>query len=1540
MTINRNEDRPTYFEKIFAALYFAHLLNGKKQIREIHIKPDRVNGEKRRIEDMTVVFSNGKKHVMQLKYSETANGWSFGDLVFGERALSNLSANSEGSNIYKFLKSWRYHNCSTNCSLYLVSNKPLGDELRVFYADLEKLGSKKITWAVFKKKYQARIELIKKNCIKQPFKNDGELKRFLISFKFLRTDYVESEKELIKVLSILGIQDEDRVYSFITRCTKKFLEDTVVVTSDDVKKLLYLVSTGLIQEIEPPPNYTPRIDLEKQIITTTDKVKATGGFVFLFAPSGAGKTVLLSELTKKYSSIFLPYFCRLRPFDTKKKKGQYNHERLSSKWFKVDLVQRCYELGLIKTNLDLMLNDSFIDQVFEESLTELSKRALETKDKKIVIIVDALDQVTTDKYSAKSVLDAIPRVNYPGIVFLLSTWGSNYIPDSLTNSRHVNELKINLKFTKTDISNYFIKSGILLTSQQIFNIEKRTSGLAISLFYLLNKLKKNPVDQYDVIINSSLISNDVFGWYKPIWDSLNTRQKDYLGYLCFHYAKIDKDILLDIEGKRASPANFLELLKEIDPFVEIKNNSIQPYHDSFRRFILQKLKSVNNEFHTKILNYHISKLNNNYSTRFLIKHLNSLPQRKASYYYQKLFSKDYLNKIFKTNTAENSIKSEIGQSFVRYFCTKNKIQEMMSAAVQTSRLYPTIDDNDIYLKAKIGSIKYLNEIDQELQSYNPQHHNGYEEWVLKRLKIANILRDSTTPEARKMGTMLLEDSLFKIKLNSNIIWHEHQNEVWNSIDEYLEGQVMFGKYNEAIKYLKRRIKFKEKHLSTYGLIANKLANLNLLQWKINRNLVLTRWSSLNSIEKIASFLAIPELYKHFRKEIRQILSNQNLLRYLHGNNQLLSVAECIYEKRIKNKKDLIKKILPKVKMEVPYHRDHYSMWGMHNEKSDFLRILTLTSLVQDAFNLNVYYDDLLKGAFKNKPEEYKNDAFVNVLRLYHILNLKIIESKTKKLNFRNFNQPIQRTFKEFFEKTNLKKDYTDSYEYMKKVAPYKQNIEFFICLWLAAISKVFPNNISSFIKYFSPYLDSDQFKQNPEIYEALLKTLIGTKQSTINATVDKYFSKLYQLRLHEQLTNIAKRDQLQTLASLAATYKNFELAEKSYNKSLKYSHALWSKEDLRVFSLIDSLKFQKDEKDFEEVKEMIKKVSTVAESSWYFYNELVGSASYADFSLGLRYLYEFSVSDKIVLNKAISTIIKAYFSRYPQSNIKEIEPIRKMLILDEEYYNHEYSVEAYEALIKQQTKVDIKNSAYILDEYLVYINTKIYSKDRFAVLNKLLIILKEHPTLKRKVNQQIRQMENAGYKVTEYNQNMPVPEIENKSAKAANIFKSRDFKKTEKILDSLKTSWDLEQSIGAAASNFKAAHLKKLEKYSAKRGLNLYSIPRFVQCQIEKTKRNGRGISKIKNKILNSIGHADYPSYINEMIKEVSKLEFVYKKMFLKQLVKKVLVEYCASEYSFYQTLNHLGDIIDTYCPEVNMALYSPLLKEVNNSIKLSLSAK
>lgn len=1559
---NRNEDVAFYFEKLLACFDYLELLKNESPINRLQIKPDRKYGADRRIDDLTRFNRDNTVEVIQIKHSfvnDTRIG--FGDLWVAKKD-SVGGKRKEGTNIFKFLKSWRFHkkNGAKRITLTLVSNKDLNIKAKTFFSSIKKLKTKDISWRDFSKQYAYEIQSIKDNCIKSAFINTNELREFIYSLNYRKVEDINNLHDLLqKKLGNFGITEKEKMDAFINRVTRSFISnDKVDILQSDVVALIGRVKTGLLHEIMTPDNYIPRPELEKKILAAIDLKKNKGGFVFLFSPSGSGKTVLLSRLAEK-NPDFLPYFCRIRPFEAVRGKSGYsNINRLSSSWFKVDIIQRCNEFGLVDKTAGIDDDKNYIDKTFDEALAAISKKAISRPGKKIVIIVDALDQVETDKYKGQSVLDAIPLIQHPGVVFLLSTWGESYLPVSIKNISNSTEksTNIDLSFSEKEIKEYFKNINVHLTKDQVAIIKFKTKGLAISLFYLANTLKQKK--DIDSVINSTGQYDKVFGWYKPIWSSLGTYEQECLGSLCFHIARVKKEDLRNIVKKSLTPLVFTKLLEKITPFIEVRAGYIEPYHDSFRRFVVSSLAENKIHFHKLLAKYYSNLgMRSQYGIKYIAKHLEAAGFKDGSVLkiFKQLDESNFFSKILLLNI-DDLTKVETGNVFVRFFYKTNNIKSLVKYSILTSNIYPSVYNDISYKKAFIGTEKMISEVDTALTI--PKSANEYDqrEWVFRRLSIGNLLRKKTDKNSLILSSRFLDDGLFRITINPNLLWGENaKHEFWDNVDVITEAYVNTGQYIRAINFLKKHIGFTKKTHKNTGFLLSKVVSIHLQNLNFNRSEVLKQIAKSSKIERLLFYIA---LWKNKQKNISQkdflnILDDISMESYF-SEDQLLDFVEVLIAFDKKKYADRIKKILTKFSVNTPYYNHNFTHWGdLDNGRNNFLRLMSLKVFVDSDFDFKDYYDVSLKNKFGSRGDfsEYNNSGFIETLIIQitlRCIRFSVFIGESGWLQFwKAFkdNLLIYKGKIDFINSVNKSNSYRS--DLLKTHQPYLYDLYNLINENLKFISDNFANKVEFAINNVESILGYDYIKNNTDIMEIIVR-VSNMLNTNLKDKVDIYLAELFKYRKNESLDNITKSDNLQNLATLAASKNCNFLAENIFEQSLKYSKGLWSKEDFRFYNFIDSVRTQnKEELDF--VLKCINKVSDVVEGGWYWRIEFLESATYMDYDLALDYAYEFIVNGESRQNEVLSRIVKTYIKFYPYSGIKNIVPIAELINIKDEggYDLYESITSVTYALIKAALEnSDLSTARKLVMEYFGKALTDLIPGIRINVFKDFLDFAKTYPELGKEIiffEKHIHYLENAGfkaergtsskYKVT-YNDN----DIDLK--KFQSLAKKNKVEKVIQMIDSYvkKPAYFVDNLVSLIVPHLSTTSIERIITWANKNKIDLVGPTLYISL-IRKAVFENNSIFLKKTIIEISKFQSNTESFrTSHFIKDLNNIDFPGKRRLIRRLLLVSLCKYSGDNYSLPGLFLYSSDAIDENMPELKEFGYDTWKEVVKNSMRLSLS--
>lgn len=1562
----KNEDAPFYFEKLLASLDYLELLDSTGTIARLQIKPDRKYGVDRRIDDLTRFNRDKSIEVVQIKHSVVdGTKIGFSDLWISKVSTAKKGARKEGTNIFKFLKSWRSHR-KTGCkkvTLTLVSNKDLTTKAKKFFAAIASLKIKKLSWRDFNKQYAAEIQIIKNNCSQAKFADAKELKEFVSSLNYRKVGDIDAlHDSLEEKIKSHGITEKTKIDAFINRVTRTFISNKKVdILQSDVVPLIERVKTGLLHEIAAPENYVPRPAIEKKILDAIDSKKKDGGFVFLFSPSGSGKTVLLSRLSES-NPDFLPYFCRIRPFEAVKgKTGYSNTNRLSGSWFKVDIIQRCNEFGLVDKTAGITDDANYIDKTFDEALSAMSKKALQRSGQKIVIIVDALDQVETDKYKDKSILDAIPSVQYPGVVFLLSTWGESYLPTSIKNLSNSTKKDsgIDLFFSEREIEAYFQNSNIHLTQDQIATVKSKTKGLAISLFYLAQKLKRE--HDVDSVIGSTGQYDKVFEWYKPIWASLGKDEQECLGCLCFHLAKVKTDDLRSTVKKSLTPTAFAQLLSKIDPFIDTRSGYIEPYHDSFRRFVVSSLSSNKAYYHKRLAEYYSAfGAQSPYGAKYITKHLESagIGNSSVAKIYKKLDRDMFFTKILRLKI-DDSTKVEIGKNFANFFYKTKNTKSLVRYSILTSNIYPTTYGDNSYKKAFIGTEKLIAEVETALMAPKSSHEHDQREWVFRRLSIGNLLKSRADKNSLHLASRFLDDGLFRFSLNTNLLWDENaEREFWSHASIITEAYVNTNQYLRALRFLKRGIVYKKKTKKITGFIASKVVDVHLQNLKIDRKTTLQEIAKASKIERLIFYIAIWKESQKItnKKDLEAIMTDLSVESYLSDmgdSHQPLDFAELLFAFGKKKYADRIKNILKKCKINVPHYSHGYAYWGDMGGvgRGTFLRYMSLRMLIEPTFDFKKYYEDSLKEQFKNRSDtsEYDNPGFVETLIAQITLRQKRLLVRSQKTDWSHFWKTFEETLATYKQKRDEVKsaDPKDSYRssLSKTHQPYLHDLHLLVEENLGFVAVSFPNKLEFAIGKIESILGDDYVKENTNISETIIR-ISDVTNTNLKDKVDVYLAALLEYRRSEILDNMTKSSNLEDLATLAASKGCQALAENIFEQSLKYSRGLWNKEDLRFYNFVDSARTQ-NKKELDLVLGHINKISDVVEGGWYWRTMLLESATYANYELALDYAYDFIVSGESSQNEALRKIVTTYIKFYPYSSIGNILPVAALIDLKEEtgYQMYENISPVTYALIKAAIiNNDLAAARKWTTEYFERITRDLPPTNRINISKDFINFASTYPELKKEVQifeKHIKHLEGMGFKAEEKS-SARFEDADDKIdlKKFKKLAKKNEVEKVIQMIDAYvkKPAYFVDSLVSSIVPFLSTTSIERIRVWAVDKKVDLLGSTFFIALVRKAVDdNNSLFLKKVVADIFKFQSEAAH-FHSSHFIKELNNVSFPGKRSLIRRMLLVSINKYAGDGYSLPSLFAHSAEAIDDNMPELKEFSYEIWKEVVESSMKLSLS--
>ncbi|WP_235621256.1 ATP-binding protein [Aliivibrio fischeri] len=477
------------------------------------------------------------------------------------------------------------------------------------------------------------------------------------SLKFNRPRQLE--EILIEQARKLGIEqypnDDIYISDFLERLAKKSGEyrtrSAQVSTRDILSELRVRTDFGRIEqkfEIDQNKNITSD---EKNSAFIKDVI--SNKKTLLLGEPGAGKswflTNLIEYLTRK-NHLVIRHYCFTSTNDS------YFEERVSSDIFFGNLIS------------DLERHFPQVKQkkqhLYASNLNELNL-LLSVIDEPILIVVDGLDHIdrvlnnsgTLSKEKTR-IIDFISEIELPDNVSILLGSQPAVEVDTLTDSNDF----IKVQLPKWDIENTkelmgrFECEDIPINGQNLSTLlNEKSEGSPLYLTYILKTLNDYQDITAELIDNLPKYDFNLKNYYEYLTSQIgNNTTSEILS--CLEFAVSKKELKEIIPMKR----HFTSDMKVLSPVIS-ENSSrggVKLYHDSFRRFNIEKLSSIEDikEIYEYIANWLINNdfYENDKSYRYLLNYL-ILSERyeEASAYAEKSF----LSKSLYYGHSESLIKN-------------------------------------------------------------------------------------------------------------------------------------------------------------------------------------------------------------------------------------------------------------------------------------------------------------------------------------------------------------------------------------------------------------------------------------------------------------------------------------------------------------------------------------------------------------------------------------------------------------------------------------------------------------------------------------------------------------------------------------------------------------------------------------------------------------------------------------------------------------------------------------------------------------------
>lgn len=598
MSLNNAQEGYEYQDLLIAYFILDWILEDEESTFYI----DKKEFDSDRFDDITILNNKGK-FKRQIKYSNSENNHSFQKMDLSTDGSYNLA-------IDELFNSWNNHPDKSilDIRLCLAWNEPNDELLNILDIQKKQKSFKNHETTLYKvnveklwPKNKRPIEKWRRFRTKSNGIHRDEFKKFCEAFtieidfpKFSLSIYEpgQLEKIILDQVDRLGIgifpnnkkSKEEFILSLAALIRKSRSKGIPITTKEIFKRFEIITDYGSIEQNFPIDER--KNILTKENVTTILKLVKSDKRIILKGEPGSGKSWFINNLISELNSNNIntvKHYCYTDLQD------KFQKERIKTNVFYGNIISEII-------NLYPELMDKKRHR-YASTLSELNI-LIENISEPTVLVIDGLDHIQRvfnyrpfDDLSI-SEIDIINEINKINISDNVSI---------LVASQPIKELSNILDYTQVSIPSWDIEDvkalmsrlhldDIKLEDKHIsYLLFEKSSGNPLYLTYLIEELKNLPLINLDVFNSLPYYSYNLKKYYSYLLakQNLNDAVPFALSAVNFSFTKQE---LKEITGLGLFVDESLELLKPV-----LKQNTSSKgyliYHESFRRFILEKLKS-------------------------------------------------------------------------------------------------------------------------------------------------------------------------------------------------------------------------------------------------------------------------------------------------------------------------------------------------------------------------------------------------------------------------------------------------------------------------------------------------------------------------------------------------------------------------------------------------------------------------------------------------------------------------------------------------------------------------------------------------------------------------------------------------------------------------------------------------------------------------------------------------------------------------------------------------------------------------------------
>lgn len=422
--------------------------------------------------------------------------------------------------------------------------------------------------------------------------SDDELISFLGSLRYdLRQPNEEGLDEVIRsdwLQRRFGLASSGVYGRFLAHAERWYLETkSRPIYRDEILEALQIDNSTLPQRFSVNlKTYVARPAFEQEVLKVLFRDEFT--YTAIVGTPGSGKSTFITRFTDELRRRGQPI---IRYYAFAKVNDPFERERVTAQAFLKSMIEQlCQEFR------DLIPEEKqydYSESRFNELLTFLGSH-FKLRGQQLLMVVDGIDHVgRAEIEKTQKLLNVLPVRLPAGVICLIGTQSTQYLPSVI--EEQCREALVSIPLFEIQQTGYFLNRYFDTSSRPRQNtidvIHKRSEGLPLYLYFIAERLKQVPVEEYDELVEKlPPYEGDINSYYIALWSEFS-RQPE-LKKLCglaarLHFRVQISDLLSMAEVNDAFEGE--PLFNRMKHLMQVSDAGCRVFHNSFRDFIRTKL---------------------------------------------------------------------------------------------------------------------------------------------------------------------------------------------------------------------------------------------------------------------------------------------------------------------------------------------------------------------------------------------------------------------------------------------------------------------------------------------------------------------------------------------------------------------------------------------------------------------------------------------------------------------------------------------------------------------------------------------------------------------------------------------------------------------------------------------------------------------------------------------------------------------------------------------------------------------------------------